>query len=208
MNAKKSSISAKSAFALAVLVGCIAFSGRALCQSAPTPLEGCPDPAKAARAMRELQKQPWTKLSFSKVEELWPASLRGERCEPQCARLFSEDRIIRGEMECGASFHFDLAHSGDESTGRLESALIRYSTATFDQREVVEKIVAANIRVGEDAKKGTGVATGEGIFPVITWTDDSPEHRVCQLSRRHFRVNRRWTVVIELLCDPDGTRPN
>jgi hypothetical protein len=169
-------------------------------------LEGCPDSAKLARALRELQKQQWTDISIDTVTKFWPSDLRGVKCGPDCFRLYSEDRIIRGQLECGASLRFDTTgHTEEEWKGRLESITIKHATYTREARDAAERILAGAIRMETPVTDGTGFATHEGEFQVKSWTEPEPERRVCSRDvRGHARIHSRWQFIFEFSCWPSA----
>jgi hypothetical protein len=188
-----------------LLVTALSLSACLLAQSAANRLEGCPDPAKLALALKTLQTRKWANLSFDSVEDVWPTSLRGGgACDPHCILLVSEGRIIRNEIECGESLHFDTGQdAGGLATTSLESIVLRYVTRTRADRDAVEKTLIRSLKMGDDVKDGFGVATGYGRFRDITWTDHEPERRSCDLGLRYARVNRKWLLIFDLSCDPD-----
>ena len=182
----------------------IALSVYAHGESVGVGLEGCPDPAKLAAALRELQTQKWTDMSIHSVARLWPADLSGGKCGPDCARLYSEDRIIRGLLECGASLRFDTSgHAEEEWKGRLESIIIKHATYTREARDAAEKVLAQAIRIKPPVAEETGFVTHDGQFRVKSWTEHEPEHRICSLDfRGHARINDRWQFIFEFSCRP------
>jgi hypothetical protein len=173
-------------------------------QSAANRLEGCSDPAKLALALKTLRAREWANLAPDRIVDFWPASLReGGPCDPHCILLISEERIIRNEVECGASLHFETGQdAGGLATTRLKSVVLRYVTRTRADRDAVEKTLIGSLKVGDDVKDGFGVATGYGRFRDIAWTDHEPERRSCDLGLRYARVNAKWLLIFDLSCDP------
>jgi hypothetical protein len=185
---------------------CFSVSACSLAQSASNQLEGCPDPAKVALALKVLQNRMWANLSFDSVEKVWPTSLRGGgSCEPHCSLLVNDGRVIRDEIECGVSFHFETSPTTDGSLKtRLNSLTIKYSTRTREDRDAVERTLIGALHMGDDVKEDSGVETGTGRFRDITWTDYEPEHRSCDLALPHGRVNKRWELIFILSCGPEA----
>ena|SRR5580692_4523100 len=115
-----------------LLSASLSLCGCLLAQSSPNWLEGCPDPIKLAPVLSKLQQQKWVGLGPQDLADLWPVELEDTNsCEPHCQLLESEDRIIQGRVDCGASFRFDTSPSPDSSSRiRLESFTLDYKART------------------------------------------------------------------------------
>jgi len=189
-----------------LLATALSLSACLFAQGAANRLEGCSDPVKLALALKTLRAHTWANLALDRVEDVWPTSLiGGGPCDPHCILLISEGRIIRNEIECGESLHFETGQDvGGLATMRLESVVLRYVTRTRADRDAVEKTLIRSLNIGEDVKDGFGVATGYGRFRDITWTDREPEHRSCDLGLRYARVNAKWLLIFDLSCDADN----
>jgi len=187
-----------------LLVTALSLSACLLAQSSANRLEGCPDPAKLAMALKTLQAQKWANLAPDRIADLWPGLRGGGPCDPHCILLVSEERIISNEIECGESLHFDTSPDAKGSAQtRLKSVVIRYVTRNRIDLGAVEKILAGGLKVGDDVKETYAVATGYGRFRDLTWTDHDPEHRSCDLVLRYARVNAKWLLIFVLSCDLD-----
>lgn len=191
-----------------MLLVCLPIS---LCaQNGSARLEGCPDPSKLAGGLRALQALPWREISLERVQQVWPTYLHGETCDPHCTRLASDGRVIKNELECGESLHFDTNQEPEGSLkATLESIAIKYTTQTTKERDTVEAILANGLIRGRKVEEGSGVLTGVGWTRDLSWTDQQPEVRSCELSIAHThleakgeRFGMRWLVIFSLECRP------
>jgi hypothetical protein len=187
-----------------LLATSLSLSAHLLAQSAPSRLEGCPDPARLALALKALQNQKWVNHSIESIEKIWPTSLRGGgSCEPHCLFLVDDGRVISNEIECGESIHFETSQStGGSLHTRLESVVIKYSTRTRKDREAAERILIRGLYMGGDAKEDNFDRVRD-----FTWTDYEPERRLCGLHLQYARVNNKWLLIFHLSCGPGWAPP-
>jgi hypothetical protein len=178
-------------------------------QAGTTRLPGCADPAKLADGLMALQDLPWTEISPEQVSQIWPAETKGETCD-HCIRLVSDGRVIENELFCGESFRFDTSEVPESDTwqrARLESIAIKYTTRTAKQRDVVEKFLTDSVVRGRNVGEDRGVLTGLGWTRDLSWTDQQPEVRSCDLSIAHQhlelkwrRLGMQWLIIFSLEC--------
>jgi hypothetical protein len=143
-------------------------------------LEGCPDPAKLAPVLTTLQRHKWVGMSAEDLANIWPIGLDDTNsCEPHCQVILSEDRIIRGRIECGTSFRFETSTNPDGSeTTQLKSIVINYLALAAADHENVKKTLLGAFHIGRDIKKSKGYASSDpDLFPILSWTDQEPERR-------------------------------
>ena len=194
--------------ALAILV-CLPV--QLFAQSGNTRLAGCADPTKLADGLKALQDLPWAGISPEHVSQIWPTKTRAEVCD-HCLRILSDGRVIENELYCGESLHFDTGQMSELEAwqkGRLESVIIKYTTRTAKQLDAVEKLLIDSVTRGRKVEEGRGVLTGVGWTRDLSWTDQQPEARTCDLSiaRVHLdtkwrRLGMDWIAIFNLSCEP------
>ena len=177
-------------------------------QSRAARLAGCADPARLADGLKAVLDLPWTGISIERVSQIWPAALPGDWCQQQanCILLHNDGRVIENEIECGESFRFDTSQTPQSEAwqkANLESIAMKYTTRTTRERDSVEGILVNSVVRGRKVEEGRGVRTGAaGWVRVLSWTDEQPEVRSCDLDVQHQRVGMMWLVMFGVQCKP------
>jgi hypothetical protein len=134
-------------------------------------LEGCPDPAKIGRALGELHHRSCANMSLTEIEKIWPTNLRGDSYEPHHIRLFSEDRIIGGKLECGTALRLNMPTGDVDAPAQLESIIVNYTTATPKERDSIERLLVDSVHPSEHATRSFGVSTAHNGNQAVTGND-------------------------------------
>jgi hypothetical protein len=177
-------------------------------QNGAAKLAGCAEPAKLADGLKAVLELPWTGISVERVIQIWPTGLPGDWCQHQanCILLHNDGRVIENETECGESFRFDtsqLPESEAWQKANLESVAMKYMTRTALERDSVERILVNSVVRGRKVEEGRGVRTGvTGWVRVLSWTDQQPEVRSCDLDVQHQHVRTKWLVMFSVECKP------
>lgn len=174
-------------------------------------LAGCPDPAKLADGLKALQDLPWAGITPEHVSQIWPTKTEGETCD-HCIILVSNGLIIENDLFCGESLHFDRSQGSELDASqkvRLQSISIKYATRTAKKRNLVEKLLTDSVIRDRKVEEGRGVMTGLGWTRDLSWTDQQPEVRTCDLSiaRQHLetkwrRFGMEWLLIFGFSCEP------
>ena len=137
-----------------------------LAQDGSRRLEGCPDPAKLAPVLTALQQRKWVGMSAEDLANIWPIRLDDTNsCEPNCQFIQSEDRIIRGRVECGAGFRFETRTNPDGSkTSTLKSITIDYLALTRAERENAKKALVGGFHIGKDVTRSERLRDSRSRF--------------------------------------------
>ena len=175
-------------------------------QNGAARLAGCPDAAKLADGLKAIQDLPWTGISTDRVTQIWPTGLGGDWCQHQvnCILLHDNGRVIENEIECGESFRFDTSQVPESEAwqkANLESIAIKYMTRTTRERDSVERILVNSVIHGRNVEERRGVRTGVvGWLRILSWTDQRPEVRSCDLDVQHQHVRTKWLVMFSVEC--------
>ncbi len=159
---------------LAVL---LSLTGQLSAQRAAERLEGCSDPAVLATGLKTLREKGWANVSIDYLLNTWPTMLRAlDRGPNGWDSVVSEDRIIKGEMECGELFYFDLTLTPDGTVNeRLDYITVRYTGRTREQTEQAAKLLSRAIgltegqtaSLGRDADQSFGWGTTSSGGPAF-----------------------------------------
>lgn len=155
-------------------------------QLGASPLKGCLTGPQIASAATKLAQANWNTTSLARLRTIWPTELG---CQTEaCDSVWSMDRIISGQWECGATFAFHIHQSGPTRIEQLDEVVLNYSAPTKNQLINIAKRIAKAIGV----KQSDLTIVGKSDDQHFDWITTMGNHR--ELSAIELRFGHRGQV--------------
>jgi hypothetical protein len=157
-------------------------------------LEGCEDPKKMAASLRMLRDGDWRGMSFTRLQEIWPASLKGLNCDEKvCSAVGHDGRVIDNVLQCGEVFDFEIGRAeGGAVDEHLYHITIHYTARTRDQTISAARGLssALGLTSGDIAK------IGSDEIQYFHWETSTYRPEQCNLQLDWHRLGSNWNLFL------------
>lgn len=165
-------------------------------------LVGCPDPIVISRALAELRRIDWQRVTVPIIQNIWPTELLGIDCDTiACSSVGSKGRIINGQYQCSEVFFLDINEGVDHADGgQLKNLVIHYS-GTRRQVELGAKMMARAVGLKEPDVE----TLGNGLHHNFLW-EDGTRPALSGLNVELSHSGAVWTVMLNFSRVPRPSR--
>jgi len=167
---------------------------QSLAQSRPDRLVGCQDPRKMAVSLRKIRDSDWRGLSLTRLEEIWPATLKGLNCDEKvCSTVGHDSLVIDNALQCGEVFDFEVGRPEEGTVNEhLYHITIHYTARTRDQTVSAARKLSSSLGLisGDIAKVG-----GDEIQN-FHWEASTFRPEECNLQLEWHRLGSNWNLFL------------
>jgi len=121
-----------------------------------TRLEGCVDPRLIAAVLARMPQTSSPTISVEEIRSLWPTELADVENTKTHRSLESNDRVLKGQCQCGTEFLFNVHQEGVVTREELYSIIVNYSARRRDTLVIMAKLFAKAVGLGKPDLRTVG----------------------------------------------------